>query len=155
MSVIDASESDSLASASLVSVSIDGGAAEADLSSLDVSSNGDVIHDSTGLGRVIPVVHFVFAHIFERESTVEVLADVATNILSQHESATWVIEEILLHVNDEVIDDSDLMAGLDHLHELVVRDLSWWSSEWDFLSPIKLMPNFEEEDETIEPEDRA
>ena len=61
MSVIDASESDSLASASLVSVSIDGGAAEADLSSLDVSSNGDVIHDSTGLGRAIPVVHFVFA----------------------------------------------------------------------------------------------
>lgn len=85
----------------------------------------------------------------------EVLADVATNVLGQDESATWVIEEILLHVNDEVIDDSDLMAGLDHLHELVVRDLSWWSSEWDFLSPVELMPNFEEEDETIEPEDGA
>lgn len=110
LSVIDASESDSLASASLVSVSIDGGAAEADLSSLDVSANGDVIHDSTGLGRVIPVVRFVCAHVFEGESTVEVLADVTTNVLSQDESATWVIEEILLHVNDEVIDDCDLMA---------------------------------------------
>lgn len=37
----------------------------------------------------------------------------------------------------------------------MVRDLSWWSSEWDLLSPVKLMQNFEDEDKTVEPNNGA
>ena len=63
--VVNASESDCLASASLVCVPVDGGAAESHLGPLNVPANGDVIHNSSCLCRVIPVVHSVIAHILE------------------------------------------------------------------------------------------
>jgi len=91
-------------------------------------------------------MNLVFAHILEGKGTMEILANIATNILGEHESTTWVIEEVLLHVYDKVIDDSDLMARLDHLHELSVRDLGWWSFEWYLLSPVELMPDFKEKE---------
>lgn len=108
--IVDASESDSLAATCLVGVPVDLGTTESHLSPLDVPSDGDVIHNSSCLCRVIPIVHSVCAHVLEREGSVEIFANVTTDVLREHELATWVIEVVLLHVDNEVINDGDLMA---------------------------------------------
>jgi hypothetical protein len=100
---------------------------------------------------VIPVEDSGATHVFHGEGTVEVLANVTTDILLEHESATWMMEVILSQVDNEVINDGDVMTSFDHLHVLVVGNFCWWRFEWNFSSAIQLEPNFEKQNETCEP----
>lgn len=100
---------------------------------------------------MIPVMSFVLTHILEGKRAVEILTDITTSIVLKNESASWVIEEIFGHIDNEVINDCNTVASLNHLHELVVRNLSWWSLEWNLLSSIPLMPDLSNNHNTVEP----
>ena len=73
----------------------------------------------------------------------EVFTDVTTNVASENESATWVIEVVFGKVDNEIINYGHLVTSMDHFHELMVANLRWWSLELDLSSSIKLEPNFE------------
>lgn len=81
----------------------------------------------------------------------EVFTDVTTNVASENESATWVIEMVFGKVDNEIINYGHLVTSMDHLHELMVTNFRWWSLELDLSSSIELEPNFEQENDTSEP----
>jgi len=151
--LVNASEPEGLASASLVGQSLQVDVDNADRCSLDVPCDSQGIDNSPGVGRVIPVENSRTTHVLHGESTVEVLADIATDVLLEHECATWVMEVVLGQVNDEIIYDGNVVSRLNHLHELVVRYFGSWCREWDLTSAIKLEPNLKTQNEASEPYD--
>lgn len=94
-----------------------------DLNVLLIVSDDEVVDDHAGVVGVDVACTWSSVEVsFHAVAAVEELADVSSDVMSQHELATWMVLDERSDVQDETIQDHKLLSFLDSLVEFGLCD---------------------------------